>query len=233
MKIRESKETLGLPWSHPVSPSSPTLPAKLLWTPRESSGEHHESRFVLFPWKKTGCQELWSLWDGESSKKSVPGELCWGDSAFPASFGLSVLFWEFGPQSLTAFLLEGSMECVGGQVGGGGAWVSAQTYTTQHGCPGLRREGEPCAEIPGNSQRGRIHRHACGNKQRWKRLAVLIFHPDSFSSRDCMGALWLEWLIMLSCTWNAYIPSNHFIFAFTQKIISYLLINVNPSTWKV
>lgn len=181
------------PWDYQkVTQSLPPPPPYLqscYELPVEPGGEHHESRFVLFPWKKTGCQELWSLWDGESSKKSVPGEL-YGrrNSAFPASFGLSVLFWEFGPQSLTAVLLEGSIECGGGQVGGGGSWVSAQTYTTRHGCPGLPREGHPCAATPGNSQRGRVHRHACRNKQRWKRLAVLIFHPDSFFLQRLHGS---------------------------------------------
>lgn len=95
------KVTQSLPPPPPCQQSCYELPVV-------PGGEHHESRFVVFPWKKIGCQELWSLWDGEPSKKSVLGELCGRrNSAFPASFGLSVLFWEFGPQSLTAVLFEG------------------------------------------------------------------------------------------------------------------------------
>lgn len=217
MKTRESKETLGSPESHPsLSPPHPACKAAM--NSQWNLIEHIMSPGLYFPLKEdrlSGAVEPLGWW--------VFQEICSGGTSWKKKFHIPCKLWAFC-SVMRIWTTVPDCSSVWGEYrvcGWAGGWRGCLGKCTDLYNPTwvslTSREGRPCAATPGNSQRGRAHRHTCLNKQRWEKLAVLMFHPDSFFSRDCMEALWLEWLIVLSSTWNAYISSNHCMFAFTQN----------------
>lgn len=124
----------------------------------EPGGENHESRFALLPWKSRGCLELWSLWDGESSRKFVLGGLHGrGNPTFPANFGLSALLLAFEIGSIVTDCNSGWMECVGVQVGAGGCLGKCTDLHHPMWVVTTPRLGSsPVRQYQENSQRGEV-----------------------------------------------------------------------------
>lgn len=146
-------QTLGLQ----RSPVLPHLQSSWYQLSVEHSGKNHESTFAHLPWKRRGCQELRSLWEGESSRKFVPGGLCGrGNPTFPANLGLSALLPAFEIGSIVPDCNSGWTECACGQVGGGGC-LGKCTDTTWCGWSWWPRLGRnPVQQYRENSQRGKV-----------------------------------------------------------------------------